>query len=303
MTSVNYQFILSMLIVVLGFFLKKIKLIDIKDGQSLARIIFNITLPSLILYTFSTIKLDSSLILVTVIVFLYGTLMTGAALFIFRKEPRKIRGMLSMLLPAFNVGLFAYPLVQSIWGPEGVKYFAMFELGNAIPLYALCYLIGSYFSTDEAKLDYNSVLKKLRKSIPLLACIVSITFNLAGLHLPNAVIDLAQIIEGANKPLALLLLGVYLDFNIDSEHLKSMIKLLGIRYAAGLTVGFALFFLLPLGELFRYTMLIGFILPIPSAILAYTVQYEYDEMYVGSITNLNTVISFLLIWCIIAFAK
>jgi len=107
----------------------------------------------------------------------------------------------------------------------------------------------------------------------------------------------------AKSSIESLLLGVYLNFNIDSEHLKSMIKLLGIRYAAGLTVGFALFFLLPLGELFRYTMLIGFILPIPSAILAYTVQYEYDEMYVGSITNLNTVISFLLIWCIIAFAK
>lgn len=303
MTNVNYQFILSMAIIVLGFVLKKIKLIDSKDGQSLARIIFNITLPSLILYTFSTIKLDYSLILVTVIVFIYGTAMTAVALFIFRKQPKKMRGMLSMLLPAFNVGLFAYPLVQSVWGPEGVKYFAMFELGNAIPLYALSYLIGSYFSTNDAKLDFNSVLKKIRKSIPLLACIVSITLNIAGLHLPKAVLDLAQILESANKPLSLLLLGIYLSFNIDEEHFKSMINILIIRYGVGLTIGISLFFLLPLGELFRYTMLIGFILPIPSAILAYTVQYQYDELYVGSITNINTVISFLLIWCVIVLAK
>ena len=36
-----------------------------------------------------------------------------------------------MIVPGFNIGLFAYPLVEGIWGQEGIKYFGMFDMGNA----------------------------------------------------------------------------------------------------------------------------------------------------------------------------
>ncbi len=54
--------------------------------------------------------------------------------------------MLTMMIPGFNIGMFAYPLVEGIWGKEGLKYFGMFDVGNAFVIFVLCYMIGSYYS-------------------------------------------------------------------------------------------------------------------------------------------------------------
>ena len=48
-------------------------------------------------------------------------------------------------------------------------------------------------------------------------------------------------------------------------------------------------------------MLIGFILPISFTVIPYSVEFGYDTKFVGTVNNLTIVISFLLMWGIIAF--
>src|SRR5476649_1182905 len=112
-----------MTIIVVGYLLRRINLIKKEDGECLSRIIFNISLPALIINTFDTITIDFSLILLTIIGIVYGVFMAFLGVMAFKKEARNTRGMLSMLIPAFNIGLFAYPLVEALWGQEGIKYF------------------------------------------------------------------------------------------------------------------------------------------------------------------------------------
>ncbi len=151
MENVNSQFFLSLLIIGLGYIFKRLNIIKQDDGDGVSRIIFNITLPSLIIYNFNTMKLDASLIFITLTSCIFGIFMGFLGILIFRNESRKIRGTLSMLIPGFNIGLFAYPLVEGIWGKNGVKYFGMFDMGNTIPIFVVCYLIASYFSSDVKK--------------------------------------------------------------------------------------------------------------------------------------------------------
>jgi len=291
------QFLYCVFIISLGYILKRGNIIKEKDGEGLSRIIFNLTLPSLIIITFSDITLESSLFLLILIGFLYGILIGAIGLFLFRKKQRDVKGMLGMMIPGFNIGLFAYPLVEVIFGKEGITYFGMFDVGNAFIVFGVSYLIGSFFSKkEEVKFDLKTVVLKMTKSIPLMTYIFAVIVNLLGLTLPSVVLDVAGIISAANMPLSLLLLGIYLNFTFDKSYVKLMLQYLSVRYGVGLLLGLLCFFLLPFDEMFKYTILLGLLLPTSVSVLPYSVEFEYNQKFVGTLSNLTMVISFILLW-------
>jgi len=290
------QFLYCIFIISLGYILKRGNIIKEKDGEGLSRIIFNLTLPSIIIVTFSDITLESSLFLLIFIGFLYGVLIGFFGLFVFRKKQRNIKGMLGMMVPGLNIGLFAYPLVEAIFGKAGITYFGMLDVGNAFIVFGLSYLIGSFYSKEDVKLDFKTVVTKMSKSIPLMTYIIVVIINLIGLTLPSVIVDVADIISGANMPLSLLLLGIYLNFSFDKSYVKLMLQYLGLRYGVGLLLGILCFFVFPFDEMFKYTVLLGFLLPTSMSALPYSVEFEYNQKFVGTLSNLTIIISFILLW-------
>lgn len=300
MNPIHTQFIMSLLIIAGGYVLKRCNILKEEDGETLARIIFNVTLPCLILATFSVITIEPALIWLIVISALYGTGIALFGVYAFRGEHRTKRGMKAMLLPGFNIGLFAYPIVEATWGQEGLKYFGMFDVGNAFVTFGVVYLIASHFSEDAAGVEVKSVLVKLAKSIPLLSYIAACMINFSGLQPPALLLDTFRLVAKANMPLSLLLLGIYLRFSLDSAHWKSVGQVLGIRYLTGLLVGTAVFLLLPLDLMFKYTLMVGLILPIAASSIAYSVEFDYDQQFVGTASNLTILASFFLVWIILS---
>jgi len=299
MSNINDQFLLSMAIIILGYLLKKMNLIKQQDGECLARLIFNISLPALIINTFDTITIDFSLSLITIIGIVYGVFMALTGALVFKNEERNTRGMLSMLVPAFNIGLFAYPIVEAIWGQEGIKYFGMFDVGNSLVTFGVIYIMAGCFSSPSSNLNFTNALSKMFKSVPLLAYVIAFCLSILGVHFPKVVLDVTQILARANMPLSLLLLGVYLSFSLESSHLKNMAKVLAVRYLVGLAVGMAFFFIMPFDRMFKYTMLIGLLLPIPTVVIQYAIEFDYDQVFVGTLTNMTILLSFFLIWIIV----
>ncbi|NLY98431.1 MAG: AEC family transporter [Clostridiaceae bacterium] len=302
MGNINWQFLLSMLIIALGYVTKRIGLVTEKDGEGIAKVIFNFSLPALVINTFSTMKVETSLVWLPVINIMYGSLIAFLGFLLIKDTDRKKRGMLIYLLPGFNIGLFAYPLVEAIWGQEGLKHFGMIDMGNAIVLFGLCYILAGHFSSEEEKADFKSIAKKLIKSVPLVSYVLTLTLNLAGLRFPKIFVDICGILARANMPLSLLLLGIYLSFSFDKSYWKSMGKVLAIRYVTGAVIGTLLYLILPFAPLFKTTILIGMILPIGMAVIPYSIQFDYDRRFVGTTTNLTVIISFELMWLIVSLS-
>ncbi|WFR57440.1 AEC family transporter [Anaerocolumna sp. AGMB13025] len=298
MSDVNSQFLLSLLIIALGYISKRLNLVKEQDGEGISRIIFNFTLPSLVINTFSTIKVEPSLALIPVINIVYCTFLAALAVFFFKKEFQKNKGVFSMTSVGFNIGLFAYPLVEALWGKEGLKYFGMFDMGNALIVFGLCFFMASYYSSEDGKVDFKELLKKISTSVPLLVYILTLLLNVTGLSYPKTVLEVTGILSKANMPLSLLVLGIYLSFSFEKSYWKSMFKVLALRYGIGLLVGLLLFFTLPFEPMFRYTVLIGLVLPISMTVIPYSVQFNYDKKFVGTLTNFTIIISFILVWII-----
>lgn len=296
LSSFNEQFLLAIIIIAIGYILKKINIITELDGEGLSRIIFNITLPALIIVSFTDMTIEPSLFLLIFFGLAYGVMMAFLAIYFFRREDRATKGMQTMLLSGLNIGLFAYPLVGGIWGKQGIQYFGMFDVGNAIVIFGVVYLIGSYYSTEDTNLNIKIILGKLLKSIPLMTYIIVCSLSIAGFQIPGLIIHVSEVVSVANMPLSFLLLGIYLSFSLDKIYVQQIAKVLALRYIIGLGIGIALFFILPLNEMFKYTILLGLILPIPLSALAYAVEFDYDRKFVGTVSNLTILISFVLLW-------
>ncbi|MCB2358162.1 AEC family transporter [Clostridium estertheticum] len=301
MNTINSQFVMSLSIILLGYFLKKVNILKESDGEVISRLIFNVTLPSIVINVFSTMTIDKSLLLVPVISFVFGLIMAVVALIVFKGESRREKGMLTMLVPSFNVGLFAYPIVESIWGRSGLKYFGMFDMGNSFIVFAVCYIIASIYSSSKGEVSYKNIFAKTIHSIPFLTYIITLAINLLGLSIPKPIIQITGILSKANMPLALLALGLYLSFSFKKTYLKNMAKIIALRYIIGFGVGILIYNLVPLDPMFKKTMLIGLILPISFTVIPYSVEFDYDTRFVGTVNNLTIIISFILMWAIIAF--
>lgn len=112
MSSVNSHFLISTLIILIGFIIKKYKIISEKDGEALSKVILNVTMPAAVISSTSTLEFDLTFGLMPLVAILYGILMTISAIVLFRKETSDNRGMMSMLLPGLSVALFAFPFIE-----------------------------------------------------------------------------------------------------------------------------------------------------------------------------------------------
>lgn len=298
MADVNIQFLISMGIIFLGYSLKRLNILKKSDGDALARIVLNATLPALILTTITNIELDSTLLLLPVIDLAYAGFILGITFFLFRKYERSQHGLMMICSPGYNIGLFAYPFIQAIYGNDGLQYVAMFDVGNAVVIFFISYAIAVAYSPLQKNANWKYILKKVATFIPLLSYVFAMLFNVFNVEFHSNVTSFLEILAKANSPLVLLILGLFLDFQLPKETIKQMFQILGIRYFFGILIGFLLYFFLPFSLLLRTILLIAFILPIGMAVLPYSVEFGYDEKLAGATVNLSNILSFSLMWII-----
>jgi malate permease and related proteins len=295
----NQEFLYIIIIIAFGYLLKRLNILHEKDGEVISKIIFKITLPALVLVTFDSVKIETSLIVLPAIVLVYGIITACLGLFVFKNEERELKGSLLMLSSGFNVGLFAFPLVYAIWGIEGLTYFSMFDVGSSFVVFGICFIFASYFSEEGLKLNPVEILKKLGKSIPLMTYLIASILNLIHIQLPDTIINVASKISGANMPLSLLLLGLFLNFKFDKQYIKPMMKFLAFRYGLGLIVGLVLYFILPFDIMFRNTILIGLLLPVAASALTFAVEFKYSTdstRFIATMSNITILVSIVILY-------
>ena len=141
MLETSYAFLLSLTIIVVGYLLKRIGFWGPEDGKTLTKFILNLTLPALILRTIIGIELDASYALLPVICVVWSALIVGLALLLFRRRPPGERAVIAMGSVGYNIGLFAYPLVNAVWGLAGLQYLAMLDIGSAFTNFGISFTL------------------------------------------------------------------------------------------------------------------------------------------------------------------
>ena len=292
------QFIIIILLIALGYLLKRINFIKSADSQVLSTLVLNVTLPSLVIVNLNSANLDLSFSILPIMMLIYGILAKVIMVALFRKYDNHVKGSVGMMAASLNIGLFAYPLVETIWPENGMIYFGMADIGGAIIMFGVTYFVGSYYSEGSDQFNFKFLGKKLISSVPLVTYIVMFILNMANIHLPKASIDFFTIISKANMPLSMILLGIMLSFRIEKQFLPIAVKYLIVHYGLGCIAGLLVHFFLPTSDdMIKTTLLIKWLLPVGVAIIPYSIQFKYKTLpLVGMVTNISIVISIIIIY-------
>ncbi|EHR86965.1 MULTISPECIES: AEC family transporter [Staphylococcus] len=292
------QFIIIILLIALGYLLKRINFIKSADSQVLSTLVLNVTLPSLVIVNLNSANLDLSFSILPIMMLIYGILAKVIMVVLFRKYDNHVKGSVGMMAASLNIGLFAYPLVETIWPKNGMIYFGMADIGGAIIMFGVTYFVGSYYSEGSDQFNFKFLGKKLISSVPLVTYIVMFILNMANIHLPKASIDFFTIISKANMPLSMILLGIMLSFRIEKQFLPIAVKYLIVHYGLGCIAGLLVHFFLPTSDdMIKTTLLITWLLPVGVAIIPYSIQFKYKTLpLVGMVTNISIVISIIIIY-------
>jgi predicted permease len=159
-----------------------------------------------------------------------------------RRAPRDV-ALLAGATMGLNLGLFCYPFAEAVWGAPGLQTVVLFDLANQGVLLIACYLAfwvrlrgkaadaeHAAERSDKADAHSGSLWGALRARM-LNPCLVALygaaALRCAGVQaLPAAVEALASPLAAANKPLALLALGILLDLRPPRGQLATVAAVL-----------------------------------------------------------------------------
>ena len=279
------QFVIIILLIALGYFLKRMNYLKATDSQVLSTLVLNVTLPSLVIVNLNSAKLDVSFSILPIMMIIYGIVAKIIVIWFFRKYDNHMRGSVGMMTGSMNIGLFAYPLVEAIWPSKGMIYFGMVDIGGAIIMFGITYFVGSYFSEGSDQFNFKFLGKKLVQSVPLVTYMIMFGLNMSHIHIWQPAIDFFSVLSKAN-------------ISIEREYLPVTIKYLCLHYGLGMLAGTLVHFLLPVSDdMIKTTLLITWLLPVGVAIIPYSIQFKYKTLpFVGMVTNLTIIISIIILY-------
>ncbi len=302
-------------IVALGYVFKAVGILKEEYAEGLTRVILNITLPAVVLRGLSNFTVRGEFFLLPVALLAYSLIIfTLSLVYIKRRRSSSNVPLLQIALLGYNIGLFAYPIIEAIYGTEGLSYAIIIDLGNALVIFGLAYIICVYDAHTKGRGEgsenrgetlevsllsiFSTILKRLFTFLPFVVYIVALTIALTNVTLPGPLVSILDVLAKANMGLVLILLGMTFNLRISRGEVKTIVKILAVRYLAGGAAGILLFYLLPFDPMVRVITLTCFVLPAGMAIIPYSIEFGYNRSIASAVVNVSNLISFGLIFLV-----
>lgn len=280
-------------IIFLGYFLKRIGLFKDSDFKVLSNIVLKVTLPAAIVVNFANKDIDFSLLILTALGFLFGTVYVVLGFLLNLRNSKEQRAFEILNLPGYNIGCFAMPFVQSFLGSTGVIATCLFDIGNGFVCLGGSFSIASMVK-DGGRFSFGRIIKTLLKSVPFILYLIMPILCFAHIPIPEAVTTFAGIIANANAFLAMFMIGVGFKLTADKTQIGRILKVVITRYAVATLLALLIYFVLPFtGEIQKALILLVFS-PIGAAVPPFTGELKGDIGLSSAINSICIICSIVL---------
>lgn len=224
-TVVIIQMIKLTLLMCMGGLLYKINIIDDHTRQHVTKLIIHVTTPALIVYSFiqnmgaGDDGILGQLFLVSTVLYVLLPVVAVILIIILRVK-RAERGLYMFITVYSNVGFMGFPVVEALYGHEGLFYAAVFNCVFNISVFTMGVWMMHYGKNENDKKAHGLHAIDYRKLLTpgILCCIIAVVIFVAGIRIPEVLEDTLGTIGGLTSPLAMLLVGA----SLASMNMKEM---------------------------------------------------------------------------------
>lgn len=293
---INMQ-LMMFLLVAIGFLIRKRGIVNTEGRMNMIDLCLHLTLPFNVLNSFMR-KWDWNLFKACGIILLLSVGLNAVSVFfsmiLFRKQEEKRQKSLKYGTIISNSGFLGNPMVEGIYGADGLLYAALFML----PVRIVMWTVGMAVFLKGEK-------GKLWKNILTHPCIVAIYAGvivmISGVQFPTFVEKTITGISNCNTPLSMMLVGMMLA-EVKPKGLidKTMVFYASVRLLIIPAVIFALTAYLPIDGMLRGITVIMAGMPAPITTALLSAKYGGDEQYATGMIFLSTLLSLITLplWCL-----
>lgn len=290
--------LMMFLLVAIGFFIRKKGIVNTEGRMNMIDLCLHITLPFNVLHSFLR-KWDWNLFIACGVILLLSVGFNAISVFfsavLYKKQETNRQKSLKYGTIISNSGFLGNPMVEGIYGSEGLLYAALFML----PVRIVMWTIGIAVFLKGRK-------EKLWKNVLTHPCIVAIyagvIIMVCGIQFPTFVEKTIVGISGCNTPLSMMLIGMMLA-EVKPKGLidKTMVFYTAIRLLVIPAVVFAITVFLPLDGMLRGITVIMAGMPAPITTALLSAKYGGDEKYATGMVFLSTILSLITLplWCLV----
>ena len=246
------------IMVAIGYLLKKIKLANADIAKALNRLVFRVFLPCMLflnVYKMDSIgEIDLGYVAFALTVLLVIFALGIPCVMLVTKQGAR-RGVLLQAVFRSNYALIGIPLAQSLFGEEGLAIATLLSAA-AIPAFNILAVISLSVFGDEQKVNVKKILLGIIQNPLILSVLAGIValgiralFIRAGISFRLAdvkpVYTVLGYLSNLATPLALLVLGIQFEFSAVKEMKKEILfgTLARTVLAPALAIGIAFLFL------------------------------------------------------------
>ncbi len=296
MAVLNQIFVLFSLILV-GYVVKKLKIVSDEFQAGIAPLVMNVTLPAFILssmtFEFSLDTLKSSGVLIAISFGLYGVAFIISKLYskIIKNEDRQ-RAVIEYAIMFSNTGYMGYPVVAQLFGEKGVFYAAIYNLSFTILIwtYGVNLLRGKQTEHISLKTRLFALVNP-----GLIAVLIGFIMFLFELRFPQPVYNILDLIGSITTPLSMMFIGFILTEIKPRAALKNrqLLAISTIRLVIMPALAYFLLAALGFTGLVLYIPVVIVAMPVAVNVAIFASRYQSDYRLGSLLIFTSTLLSII----------
>lgn len=300
MNAIEITILSIILMIALGYFLKRIDFLSVKDVDSLNKIVINILLPCMIFSALYTADLSLMLSLgILPFIILASSFITGIISYLILKRfnlPDKVLWSVLVAIMIANTAFMGYPVNIGVYGDDGLLRAIFCDIATSV-----IFLILSFFLVLKFGGSPRTAVKKIAFFPPLWAIILGILFNIANIPIGPVLENTVTYLGNGTIPLIMLSLGISIDFG-GIKRSKNMIIFTSIMKLLFFPlIAFFIVSWMGLADLQFNVPIIEAAMPSGMLSLILAITYKLDYELTSDCILIDTVISLVTLPVILMF--
>lgn len=280
-------------ILLLGATLRRKGIVDARMASPITFLILNVTAPCTIISNVIGKPPEREYLMMALAGVAYNLVLFMAFVLCSRRMNAQDRSFYRLNGTGLNIACFAMPFIQPFFSGAAYAAAGLFDVGNALMATGGTYALVSSMEGVRQEKRFVQLFRQMGSTVTFWSYIAVILISVLQIRLPDALASFTAPIGNANTFLAMFLLGLYMDFRMDSSNRRKTVQILALRYALAAVCAALVWKLAPFSSEMRKMLSILLFAPMASMNPSFTEKLGGDAACSATLNSVSIIIGLI----------